>query len=237
MRKSTNKTEHIADKDDNPQSAPDSHDHHENPSPAVNAGENRDEQVDLSQQDPQALEKECPDGSVPSSDESSSEHSAEMMTPDQLHVELTSSRAEVVKLKDGYLRAKAEAENIQRRSQNEITTVRKYAVEGFARELLSVADSLDQASKVEIDESAGDAVERMREGIALTLRQLEAIFDRFDIAAVEAGEGVAFNPDCHQAISMIDSTEFKSGSIVSVMQKGYLLKDRLLRPAMVVIAN
>ncbi len=175
--------------------------------------------------------------SDPESDETHAQQEMEMMSPDQLIVELTTTRAEAIKFKDGYIRAKADVENIQRRSQNEITSVRKYAIEGFARELLSVADSLDQAVKVEIDDSASEAVGKMHEGLALTLKQLESVFDKFDISSVEADQGVPFNPEYHQAISMVDSEDVESGAIVSVMQKGFVLKDRLLRPAMVVIAN
>lgn len=178
-----------------------------------------------------------PEGPDTPDDQELSEDAHEMMTPDQMLGELVTSRAEMEKLKDGYLRAKAEAENIQRRSQNEIASIRKYAVEGFARELLSVADSLDQAAKVRIDDSEAETVAKMKEGLELTLRQLESVFDKFGISPVEADAGIRFNPDVHQAISMVDSKEVESGAIVSVMQKGFTLKDRLLRPAMVVIAN
>ena len=180
---------------------------------------------------------DSPEGPDSPDDQEPSEDAHEMMTPGQMLGELATSRAEVEKLKDGYLRAKAEAENIQRRSKNEIASIRKYAVEGFARELLSVADSLDQAAKVRIDDSGAETVSRMKEGLELTLRQLETVFDKFGISPVEADAGVHFNPDVHQAISMVDSEEVESGAIVSVMQKGFTLKDRLLRPAMVVIAN
>ncbi|MYB35309.1 MAG: nucleotide exchange factor GrpE [Gammaproteobacteria bacterium] len=189
------------------------------------------------QQDTETGRDESAEVSEPENGEVLANQEMEMMSPDQVLVELTKTRAEASKLKDGYLRAKADVENIQRRSQNEITSARKYAVEGFARELLSVADSLDQAVKVEIDDSASEAVEKMQEGLALTLKQLESVFDRFDISSVEADQGIPFNPEYHQAISMIDSKDVKSGEIVSVMQKGFVLKDRLLRPAMVVIAN
>jgi len=147
------------------------------------------------------------------------------------------SQQEIAGLKDGYIRAKAEVENIQRRSQNEIIAARKYAIEGFAQELLSVADSLDQASKVEMEESNSEAVKKMHEGLQLTLKQFEKVMEKFGVKSVEAETGVKFNPDLHQAISMVPSDEVEPDHILTVMQKGYALKDRLLRPAMVVIAQ
>ena len=128
-------------------------------------------------------------------------------------------------------------ENIRRRSQNEIQSARKYAVEGFAQELLSVKDSLDQAAQVELSDAAGEAVIKMKEGLELTLKQLETALSKFAVEEVEAAPGVKFNPEHHQAISMVPSEDVPSDHIVSVMQKGFLLKDRLLRPAMVVVAS
>lgn len=156
---------------------------------------------------------------------------------EDLAVALVDAREELQKMKDGFLRAQAEVENIRRRSQNEIQSARKYAVEGFAQELLSVKDSLDQAAQVELSDAAGEAVVRMKEGLELTLRQLETALSKFAVEEVEAAPGVRFNPDHHQAISMVSSEEIPSDHIVSVMQKGFLLKDRLLRPAMVVVAS
>lgn len=156
---------------------------------------------------------------------------------DELISQLIESNSRISEMEDGYIRAKAEVENIRRRSHNEIVSARKYAIEGFARELLSVVDSLDQASKVDIGSADSEPVGRMQEGLELTLKQLDTVMDKFGISQVEADAGVCFDPAFHQAISMVDSKEVESGNIVSVMQKGFVLKDRLLRPAMVVIAN
>ncbi len=135
------------------------------------------------------------------------------------------------------LRFQAEMQNINKRSQNEIQKTRKYAVEGFAQELLPVKDSLDQAAHVELDQAASEAVSKMQEGLMLTLKQMESALAKFSVTEVEAGPGVKFNPDVHQAVSMIASDEIPSDHIISVMQKGFLLNDRLLRPAMVVVAS
>ena len=150
---------------------------------------------------------------------------------------LNDRNSEIDEMKDGYIRAKAEVENVRRRSQKEIVSARKYAIEGFAQELLSVIDSLDQASKVEMDESSGEAVVKMKEGLELTRKQLGNAMEKFGVAEVEAAPGVKFDPTVHQAISMVESREIEPEHILDVMQTGFTLKDRLLRPAMVVIAK
>ena len=156
---------------------------------------------------------------------------------DEVVEKLVAANAQIQDLRNGFIRAKADVENIQRRSQNEMVNARKFAIEGFAQALLSVVDSLDQASKVEIDEAASEAVVKMREGLELTLKQMASVMEKFGVVAVEAAAGVKFDPEIHQAISMVDSDAVESGHIVDVMQQGFTLKDRLLRPAMVVIAN
>lgn len=163
--------------------------------------------------------------------------SAEQPSREALSEQLAEAREELSELKDSALRAHAEMENVRRRAQNEVVAARKYAIEGFAQELLGVKDSLDQAARVELSSDESDAVVRMQEGLALTLKQLDAVLSKFAVNEVEAGPGVKFNPDQHQAISMVASDEFDSNHIISVMQKGFTLKDRLLRPAMVVVAS
>ena len=158
------------------------------------------------------------------------------LSPQALIEHLNEAKAETTRLKDGLLRARAEVENIRRRSQNEIVAARKFAIEGFAQELLGVRDSLERASSVELDEGAGDAVQQMKEGLGLTLKQLDIAMAKFAVVEVEAGPGVRFDPERHQAISTATSADIEAGHIVAVVQKGFLLKERLLRPAMVVVA-
>lgn len=150
---------------------------------------------------------------------------------------LNTAQSQIEALKEDYIRAKAEMENIRRRSQNEMVSARKYAIEGFAQELLSVVDSMEQAALVEIDKPNGEAVINMQKGLELTLKQFDKAMEKFGVIAVEAVSGVKFNPEVHQAISVLASDEIEPEHIVTVMQKGFLLKDRLLRPAMVVIAK
>lgn len=159
------------------------------------------------------------------------------MSQSELADALMSAKEQINEMKDGFLRAKAEMENIRRRSQKEVVSARKYAIEGFAQELLNVFDSLDQAAQVELAQDSDEAVAKMKEGLGLTLKQMEAVMNKFAVTEVEAGPGVKFNPEHHQAISMIESGQVDSNHIINVMQKGFLLKDRLLRPAMVVVAS
>ncbi len=160
----------------------------------------------------------------------------EALSAEELLERLNDTEAQNAQMKDGLLRARAEIENIRRRSQNEVVAARKFAIEGFAQELLGVKDSLDRASSVELDEGAGEAVQKMKEGLSLTLKQLDLALTRFAVVEVEAGPGVRFDPEHHQAISMTPCGDIEADHIVSVVQKGFRLKERLLRPAMVVVA-
>lgn len=154
----------------------------------------------------------------------------------QLSVEELQAQAD--KYKEAFLRAKADEENVRRRSEKEIANSRKFAVEGFAKELLSVADSLKLASSSQIeDEAVKEAVKPIQEGVEITLKQLETALDKFAVKQIEANPGDKPDPNLHQAMSMVDSDEVESGKIVSVIQDGYQLHDRLLRPALVVVAK
>ena len=153
-----------------------------------------------------------------------------------LEQQLEAVRAEADKNRESFLLASAEAENIRKRAQNEIAQARKFAIEKFASELLSVRDSLDLASSTEINSEDADAVTKMREGLELTLKQLDSVFEKFEISAIDP-KGEKFNPDHHQAMAMVETSDLEPNHVVEVMQKGYLLKDRLLRPAMVVVSK
>ncbi len=145
---------------------------------------------------------------------------------------------EVARLKEENLRALAEVENIRRRADNDVVSARKYAIEGFAKQLLEVKDSLDQAALVDLEQTADSSVvEQMQAGLSLTLKQMDNTMEKFAVREVDAQTGVKFDPTVHQAISMLPSDDVESNCIISVMQKGFVLKDRLLRPAMVVVAQ
>ena len=131
---------------------------------------------------------------------------------------------------DAWLRAKADADNIRKRTQMEIANAHKFAVEGFSSELLAVKDSLEAAIKVETADLAS-----MKSGVELTLRQLVSVFEKFNLSEIDP-MGEKFDPHKHQAISMVESDAAPS-TVVSVLQKGYLLHDRVLRPALVMVAK
>jgi molecular chaperone GrpE len=131
---------------------------------------------------------------------------------------------------DAWLRAKAEADNIRKRAQIEITNAHKFAVENFASELLAVKDSLEAALIAE-----NPSVDSMRSGVEITLKQLAAVFERFNLSEINPA-GQKFDPHRHQAISTVESPA-DPNTVVQVLQKGYLLHDRVIRPALVTVAK
>jgi molecular chaperone GrpE len=128
------------------------------------------------------------------------------------------------------LRAKADADNIRKRARGEVASAHKFAVEGFASELLAVKDSLEAALAAE-----NASVESMRSGVELTLKQLAGVFERFNLAEINP-VGQKFDPHRHQAISTMES-DAEPNTVVQVLQKGYLLHDRVIRPALVMVAK
>jgi molecular chaperone GrpE len=131
---------------------------------------------------------------------------------------------------DAWLRAKADAENIRKRSHIDVANAHKYAIENFSVELLAVMDSLDAALAVE-----NATVENFKSGMELTLRQLTTAFEKFNIKVINP-QGEKFDPHLHQAMSMVDS-DLPPNTVVHVMQKGYVLNDRVIRPALVMVSK
>jgi molecular chaperone GrpE len=137
-------------------------------------------------------------------------------------------------VRDAQLRAQAEIENIRRRTEQDIEKAHKFALEKFANELLPVIDSLERA--LEVADKSNPELSAMIEGIELTLKSLLAAVRKFGVEVV--GEiNVPFNPDVHQAMSMMESDEIAPNHVMMVMQRGYTLNGRLLRPAMVAVAK
>jgi molecular chaperone GrpE len=154
-----------------------------------------------------------------------------------LDAELQKAQAAAAESEDRYLRAQAEVENIRRRGETEVANARKYAIERFASELLAVKDSLELAEAVNLEHDNKDAVEKMFEGIELTLKLMGNVFEKFEIQEVNPAPGDKFDPERHQAMSTLESAEVAPNHVVNTVQKGYLLNDRLLRPAMVMVAK
>lgn len=144
--------------------------------------------------------------------------------------DLTEMQAKMTDLADQFLRAKADAENARRRAEEEISKARKFAVESFAESLLPVADSLE-AGLIIKDASN----EQLREGAQATLRQLLAALERNKVIAISPGAGDKFDPHQHQAISVVPS-EQEANTVVTLLQKGYSIAERTLRPALVTVA-
>jgi len=143
--------------------------------------------------------------------------------------ELTALQAQVAELKDQALRAQAEAQNARRRADDEIAKIRKFAVESFAESLLPVLDSLEAGLKVE-----SATAEQLREGTEATLRQLLSALERNKVVEVDPAPGARFDPANQQAISMVPADQ-EANTVVSVLQKGYTIADRVLRPALVTV--
>ncbi len=131
---------------------------------------------------------------------------------------------------DAWLRAKAETENMRRRAMEDVDKARKFAVEGFASEMLAVKDSLEAALAAE-----SPSVENLKDGVELTLKQLVAAFGKFNLHDIDP-MGQKFDPHQHQAIQMVESDQ-PTNTVVTVLQKGYRLHERTLRPALVMVSK
>ncbi len=165
---------------------------------------------------------------MPSSEVAEAEESLE-----GLRQKLAEAERKVEENWDKFLRAQAEMENLRRRMERELQNVQKYAIEKFAKDLLSVVDSLELGLKAAIET---DDLNKIREGIELTLKQLLTVFDRFNIRSIDP-VGEKFNPEFHQAMATEEVKGVEPDRVVKVFQKGYALNDRLIRPALVVVAK
>ena len=142
---------------------------------------------------------------------------------------------EVAMAKDAALRAQADAVNAQRRAELEVEKARKFALERFAQDLLPVVDNLERALEASSG-SEGEGISAVVEGVELTLKSLVDVLSKNGITPVEP-HGEPFDPQVAQAMSMIENPDVEPNTVIAVMQKGYLLKDRLLRPAMVMVSK
>ncbi|WP_136249072.1 nucleotide exchange factor GrpE [Halomonas borealis] len=134
--------------------------------------------------------------------------------------------------KDQSMRTAAEAQNVRRRAEQETEKARKFALEKFVKELLPVIDSLEKA----LEAMGDDATEAHREGVSMTLKMQQDVLGKFGVEAVDP-QGEPFDPQYHEAVAMVPNPEMEPNSVMEVMQKGYLLNGRLVRPAMVVVSQ
>ncbi|MBV1789001.1 nucleotide exchange factor GrpE [Marinobacterium sp. D7] len=131
-------------------------------------------------------------------------------------------------------RAQAEIQNMRRRAEQDVEKARKFALEKFTGELLPVVDSLERA--IESCQAEDEATKALREGVEMTLKLLLDGMGKFNVEMVDP-QGQAFNPEHHQAMSLVEAPDAEPNTVVAVMQKGYLLNGRLVRPAMVMVAK
>ncbi len=148
--------------------------------------------------------------------------------------ELEQLRREARENHENYLRAMAEVENVRRRGEREVANAHKFGLEKFVAELLPVRDSLEMGLKAGEQEQADVAA--LREGTELTLRMLGQVLEKFGVEEVNP-KGEPFNPERHEAVTTLQTSEAEPDTVVEVMQKGYLLNERVVRPAMVVVAR
>jgi molecular chaperone GrpE len=188
-----------------------------------------------SEQD-EALEKVLKDGETTPEEGAVAAESAdapeEELSLDEKVVRLAEEAAGA---RDTALRAQADAQNVQRRAEQDVERARKFALEQFAKELLAVVDNMERALQA-TDGLDDDVVKPITEGVELTLKSFLAALKKFNVEVVDP-QGEPFDPNLHQAMSMVENNDVEPNSVIAVMQKGYTLNGRLLRPAMVMVSK
>ncbi|MCE9679133.1 nucleotide exchange factor GrpE [Shewanella sp. AS1] len=153
---------------------------------------------------------------------------------EELEQALAAAEAKVAEQKDSVVRAAAEVDNVRRRAAMDVEKAHKFALEKFANELLPVIDNMERA--LQGTNAEDEATKAVYEGVELTLKSFTSAVEKFGLSQLNP-QGEPFNPDHHQAIGMQPSEEFPANTVMMVMQKGYLLNERLLRPAMVMVSQ
>ncbi|ROQ25900.1 nucleotide exchange factor GrpE [Gallaecimonas pentaromativorans] len=166
--------------------------------------------------------------------EAAQQQTEEQLPEVDLAAEVARLEAELNEQREAVLRAKAEVDNIRRRSAQDVEKAHKFALEKFAGDLLPVADSLERA--LELGDVSDEALKPMLEGIELTLKSFHSATNKYGLEVVDP-VGQPFNPELHQAMAMQPSPEHPANTVLTVVQKGYSLNGRLLRPAMVVVST
>lgn len=167
----------------------------------------------------------------PAQPEAAPESGAPANPSPDFSAQLAEAQAKQAELADAYLRAKAEAENIRRRAEEDMAKARKFAIEAFAESLLPVKDSLEAA--VALPDAS---TEKVLEGVHATLRQLASALERNKVVEINPAPAARFDPHAHQAISVVPAAQ-EPNTIVVVLQKGYSIADRVLRPALVTVSS
>lgn len=182
-------------------------------------------------------ERQVPEEEVETTQAETSEQSeaaAEEPTVDAIQQELESLNEALAEAKDQTVRAQAELQNVRRRAEQDVEKAHKFGQEKLVSDLLPVIDNLERA--VDAIDSNDESMKSVLEGIELTLKSFADTLTRHSIEAVNP-EGEPFNPELHQAMSMIESPDAEPNTVINVFQKGYTLHGRLVRPAMVVVSK
>jgi len=170
--------------------------------------------------------------------EAAEEHAEQEQSPEaeiaMLHAELEAAKQTIADQKDSVVRAAADVENIRRRSAQDVEKARKFALEKFSNELLPVIDNLERA--IEFSDKEDETLKPLLEGINMTVKSFNDAVAKFGVEIVNP-QGEQFNPDFHQAMSIQPSNDVSPNTVLAVMQKGYTLNGRLLRPAMVMVSK
>jgi len=151
--------------------------------------------------------------------------------------EMEALKEQVKEFQEQVLRSQAEMQNVRRRAEMDVEKAHKFALEKFVKELLPVADSLEKAvESTEGQENSGDLVASIRQGVEMTLNLLESSLKKFNVEPLNP-IGEPFDPQRHEAMSLVSAPDAEPNSVVAVVQKGYLLNGRVVRPAMVMVAK
>ncbi len=161
------------------------------------------------------------------------EPEAEVLEEAAENDELAKALEEVAQYKEAALRAQADSQNVRRRAEQDVEKAHKFGVEKFAKSIINVADNLERALA---SETATGEADPLREGVELTLKDLIETLARFEVKVVDP-HGEPFSPELHQAMTMVPNPELEPNTVMDVVQKGYTLHGRLLRPAMVVVSS
>ena len=159
---------------------------------------------------------------------------SEEMTAGGLKVELDAALAQAASNKEAELRAHAEMQNIRRRAERDVENAHKFALDKMTAELLTVVDNLERA--LQAAGAADESSKMLREGVEMTLSSFITTLNKFNIEQIDP-EGEPFNPQQHQAMSMIENADVEPNTVIAVLQKGYSLHGRLVRPAMVMVSK
>lgn len=163
-----------------------------------------------------------------------SEVTAEQARIAELEAQLEAAQQASLEERERAVRAVAEMENLRRRAAQDVEKAHKFALEKFAAELLPVLDNLERA--IELADKESEALKSMIEGVELTLKSMQSSVAKFGLVALDP-QNQPFDPNAHQAMSMIENAELAPNTVIAVMQKGYELNGRVIRPAMVMVSK